>query len=135
MKKTLKILSIAFLIFLSLGAIFGSYALISDPSGANFDWTTDILLGTPFNNFLIPGIILLIVNGLFPLYAVYLLFRNSKCISFYMILQGLILVFWLTAEIIFNPELYSELMHPMFYAIGLIIMILGILQRKFYMTA
>ena len=114
MKATLKVLSIIILVFLAIGAIFGGYALISDPSGANFEWTSELLDNTPFNNFLIPGIILAVVNGLFPFFIVYLLLKSSKCISFYMIFQGLMLIGWLRAEIIFNAELYHSLLHPMF---------------------
>ena len=132
MKATLKVISIVILVFLALGAIFGGYALISDPSGANFEWTSELLDNTPFNNFLIPGIILAVVNGLFPFFIVYLLLKNSKYISFYMNLQGLILIGWLSAEIIFNAELYHSLLHPMFYTVGVLLIILGLLQRKYY---
>ena len=68
MKAAIKVISIIILVFLALGAIFGGYALISDPSGANFEWTTDLLNNTPFSNFLIPGIILAVVNGLLSIF-------------------------------------------------------------------
>ena len=76
MKNVLKIISIIILCFLSFGAFYGSYVLITEPSGANFDWTVDLLKGTPFKDFLIPGLILLFANGLFPLFILYAAFRN-----------------------------------------------------------
>jgi hypothetical protein len=54
------------LIFLSLGALFGGGVLVVDPSGEFIQMPVTILKDSPFNNFLIPGLILFAVLGVFP---------------------------------------------------------------------
>ncbi len=62
-------LLIFLLFFNALGAYYGSYMFISDPTGGAIQMPLDKLQGTPFNDYLIPGIILLLVNGIFPTIA------------------------------------------------------------------
>jgi hypothetical protein len=54
------------LAFLGVGAIFGGVVLIISPSGKLFGMPLSILDNSPFNDFLIPGIILFLVLGLSP---------------------------------------------------------------------
>ena len=132
MKTLLKVLSIIILCFLGFGGIMGGITLISDPSGGKFEWTLEILEGTPFKNFLIPGIILIIANGLLPLYIAVEAIRKRFFYPLFMMVQGLILIIWLTAEVLFNPALYSSLLHPIFYATGGVLLVLGAFQVKYY---
>lgn len=68
MTTTLRILALFLLLFLGFGAIYGALMLISDPSGGKIEWSLELLHGTPFSTFLIPGIVLLLTIGLFPVY-------------------------------------------------------------------
>ena len=54
------------LLFLSLGALFGGAVLVLDPSGGLLQIPVTILENSPFNNFLIPGLILFTILGVFP---------------------------------------------------------------------
>ena len=54
------------LLFLSLGALFGGAMLVLDPSGGLLQIPVTILENSPFNNFLIPGLILFTILGVFP---------------------------------------------------------------------
>lgn len=65
----LRWLLILLLLFNALGAYYGSYMLLLDPSGEAIQMADGILEGSPFSSFLIPGIILLLVNGLLPTVA------------------------------------------------------------------
>ncbi len=58
MKKSVKILSIFLLLFIGLSAIGGGGMLIYDRTGNFMKFPLDLLDQTPFNNYLIPGIIL-----------------------------------------------------------------------------
>ncbi len=62
-------LLIFLLLFNAIGAYYGSYMFISDPSGSKIKMPIEMLQGTPFNDYLIPGFILLMVNGLLPTIA------------------------------------------------------------------
>lgn len=53
--------------FLGIGGIIGGGGLIIDPSGSLLQIPNSLLEHSPFRNFLIPGIILLLVLGLMPI--------------------------------------------------------------------
>ncbi|PAF30432.1 hypothetical protein [Paenibacillus sp. 7516] len=53
--------------FLGIGAIIGGGGLIIDPSGNILQMPNSLLEHSPFRNFLIPGIVLLLVLGIMPI--------------------------------------------------------------------
>ncbi|WP_336780410.1 hypothetical protein [Paenibacillus illinoisensis] len=53
--------------FLGIGAIVGGGGLIIDSSGSLLQMPNSLLEHSPFGNFLIPGIILLLVLGIMPI--------------------------------------------------------------------
>ena len=118
------------LLFLALGGIYGGIILILDPSGSQMGWTTDLLHGTPFSSFKIPGIILFLFNGLLPAVIFVVGFLNNPGWFKLVIIQGLILIIWLTTEVLLNSDLYSPLMHPIFYFIAVILIFLGLILNK-----
>jgi hypothetical protein len=59
-----------------VSGIGGGVALASDPSGGNVGYPVSWLEGTPFNDYLIPGLILGLLLGVAPLLAVYGLLRR-----------------------------------------------------------
>jgi hypothetical protein len=65
----LRWLLILLLVFLSVGAFYGGISMLLDPSGRLLQASTDMLQGSPFRNFLVPGIVLLLFNGVIPLVA------------------------------------------------------------------
>lgn len=73
------------LLFLGISAIYGGYNLIADPSGQQIQIPNGWLELTPFQNYLIPGIILFTVLGVFPLIVTVLLFFKPD----WSIMQGL----------------------------------------------
>ena len=76
--KSIRNIHLILLSFLGLSAIGGGAALIISPSGKLLGGLPlSILARSPFNNFLIPGIILFTVLGLFPSVLVYFLFKKT----------------------------------------------------------
>jgi hypothetical protein len=61
------------LLLLGLNGLAGGIGLFGDPSGQAIGFPLDWLENTPFNSYLIPGIILFIVLGVFPLVVMVLL--------------------------------------------------------------
>ena len=55
----------------AISGIYGGLTLVIDPSGALLQMPISLLHGTMFTNFFIPGIILLVLIGLFPLFLIY----------------------------------------------------------------
>jgi hypothetical protein len=52
------------LVLLGVGAAFGGFLLVIDPTGVRMQWSIALLEHSPFQNFLIPGLILGIVFGI-----------------------------------------------------------------------
>lgn len=59
------------LTFIGVGAIISGAMLAVVPDGHLMKWTTSQLAGTPFRDYLIPGMILLLFVGVFPLFVAY----------------------------------------------------------------
>lgn len=54
-------------LLLGIGAVFGGVVLVIDPSGELINMPITLLENSPFDSFLIPGIILFVVLGVLPL--------------------------------------------------------------------
>jgi hypothetical protein len=65
------------LLLLGISAIYGGYNLIADPSGNQLQLPRGWLELTPFPNYLIPGLILFSVLGVFPLVVTILLYLKT----------------------------------------------------------
>lgn len=123
MKKT-RMIIIVILFFNALSALYGGGSLIFDPSGDFLQLPIRFLESTPFNDFLIPGIILFSVNGLFNLYVAILGIRKSDFFTLLTILCGLLLIIWLTVQIIIIKEFFAPA-HLPYYIIGILLIFLG----------
>jgi hypothetical protein len=66
------------LAFLGLGALAGGGALIISPSGELIGMPLTLLAHSPFNNFLLPAIILFIVFGILPLLLMFALVKKPQ---------------------------------------------------------
>ena len=104
--------------------------LISDPSGFSMQLSTDLLNQTPFDNYMVPGIILLVAVGFMSIMVAILAIRMSTKYPLWIVLMGIILFIWLTAEIILNVEFYYPLYHIPMYTISLLLAVVGAKLRK-----
>lgn len=64
--------------FQALGGLYGGATLVLDPSGNLLGLPLSVLDNTAFTNFLVPGLILLVVLGLFPLVVTVALWLRPK---------------------------------------------------------
>lgn len=64
--------------FLAVGAFYGGIALIISPDGSIFKMPVEILTNSPFSNFLIPGIVLLLVFGVLPVFVIFSMLLKPK---------------------------------------------------------
>ena len=72
---------IALLLFLAVGAIAGGSVILSDPSGAFAQMSPRDLAGSPFPDFFMPGLVLLIVLGFGSALAAFLLWKLPGRVS------------------------------------------------------
>lgn len=107
----------------ALSAIPAGISMIIGPDGSGMDLDPSWLERSPFESFLFPGIILLIFIGILQLIGAWLTFRRSMIAGIFGVAVGLILIFWLLAQIY-----YLELTHflqVVFFVIGLLEVYLG----------
>ena len=112
--------------FNSLSALGGGLLLIIDPGGDKTQMPIEWLKDSPFNDFLIPGIILFVFIGVFSLISAIAVIKKTNKYQLLIITQGLIMLCWLTVEIIIIKSFYAPL-HVPYYLTGLALIILGTL--------
>jgi len=86
-------------LFIGVGAVAGGLALILDSSGANVRMPLEMLNRSPFTDFLIPGIVLLIVNGLGSIAGGILSFKLFRYAAETALVLGAFLVAWILIQV------------------------------------
>lgn len=133
--KTRKIL-IFWCLFIGICAVFGSIGMFIDPTG-NLMKMNDILpyfkvlpfSDILFQNYIFPGIALLIVNGLSNLLAVYLLLKNKKAGIVLGTIFGFTLMLWITIQFVILP---TNTLSITYFIFGLLQLITGYMTYVFY---
>jgi hypothetical protein len=95
-------LYVALAVFLSLSALSGGYFLWSDPTGKAMQLSLDWLKPTPFKDYLIPGLILFSVLGVYPLFVIYGLLAqfSGRWVWLAAVLLGVATLVWLIVEVL-----------------------------------
>jgi len=85
--------------FQGLSGIAGGFGLMADPTGVSLQIPLEWLDGSPFTDYLIPGIVLFFVLGLIPLGVVYGLWKRKKWSRLAALAVGAALCIWIAVEI------------------------------------
>ena len=85
--------------FIGLGAIGGGFMLVIDPSGSTLGVPLNFLEGSPFPDFLIPGIFLFTVNGIGSVAGAVLSFMRRGYAKELAMVLGAILVAWIVIQV------------------------------------
>jgi len=136
---------VAVLILQAAGGLGGGAALIASPKGGIIRLPLSDLAGSPFHDFLIPGIILFVVLGLAPLLVAWaLLYR--PLVAFLQAVNpfrrqywawtaagviGVGLLIWIAVEVAIIP---FSVLQPFYAAVGLVIIVLTLRRavRDYY---
>jgi len=86
--------------FIGLGALAGGFMLVKDPSGRALGLPISFLEGSPFADFFIPGIFLLLVNGAGSMMGAGYSFTKRRYAPELAMALGLILVAWIVIQVI-----------------------------------
>jgi hypothetical protein len=97
--KEARSIAIIALIFLGLSCVIGAIPLIMNPTGEPWNMPQSLLQYSPFRSYLVPGIILLIANGLLSLWVFGLTVDKHPGFGWWVILQGVVLLGWLAVEV------------------------------------
>ena len=118
MKTIVKIIAVILLLLNGIGALYGGFMLIADPSGSILQMPLSYLEHSPFVDYLIPGIVLFIVNGIFSFVAIAALFLKTQRYSLFVMFQGILLSGWIVVQMILLKMFYPPL-HLTFLFLGL----------------
>lgn len=122
-------LLIACIIFQGISGLFGGLGLILDPTGKTLNIPLSWLDGSPFTNYLIPGLILFFVLAVFPIYTALGLLNNKFVYWQLSLMLGIALLIWIVTEIIIIGYQSNPPLQLIYGILGIIILSLT-LQPK-----
>ena len=123
LKRYLRFTSISLLLLTAMNAAVAGVLFIIDPSGHTMGMSVSYIKDSPFNSYLIPGIVLLIVNGLLNFIAAYFVCKKKPFASLLVIIQGILLSGWIVIQVIMVKDI--SLLHIIMFTIGTILTISG----------
>ena len=126
--KTVRWAGIALLFFLAASAIIGSLPMLAHPHGSPWSMPQSMLRYSPFPSYLIPGIVLLVANGLLALWALSLALAQVRRCGLWTALQGCVLLGWLVVECIMIRLVAWP--HYLYGAVALGLIAAGLLLRR-----
>jgi hypothetical protein len=126
--------------FLSLNGLGGGIVFMIKTDGSLMGMTTEWLAKTPFQSFLIPGICLFLLNGVFPLIALIGLIARKENKFFnalnvlpdklwgwtFTVYSGIITITWIIIQQLITNFFVLQ---PIITAVGLLILIFCLMPR------
>ena len=124
--RYLKIPIVVLLLFQGISGLFGGLALILDPSGSIINLDIKLLSYSPFSDFFIPGLILLLVLGIYPIMLLFGYIKDRNWTRMGMIILGIALPIWIMVEIILIGYIKEPPLQLIYGLTGLIILVLAL---------
>jgi len=131
MKLLLKIVASVLLLFNGIGALYGGLMMIMYPDGSGINLSTDLLEHSIFNSFLIPGVVLFLVNGLLSFFIFGAVLFNHKKLWRLVTFQGIVLIGWLIIQILMIHRIYY--LHLVMCVVGACLIFQGFIADRFLM--
>ncbi|MCK5089736.1 MAG: hypothetical protein KAQ88_07140 [Hyphomicrobiaceae bacterium] len=114
--------------FIGLGALGGGFMLVRDPSGSALELPMSLLEGSPFPDFLIPGMFLLAVNGVGSMIGAGLSFTRRRYAQEIAIVLGAILVAWIVIQVVIISSFHW--LHVLYFILGVVELGIGLYIRR-----
>lgn len=114
--------------FIGLGAVGGGLALALEPSGANLRIPVELLKNSPFLTYLVPGIVLFIVNGLGNLAGSAATVARYRYAGETAMVLGSFLVAWIILQVYWIASFHW--LHALYLGLGFLEFVLGWALRK-----
>ncbi len=118
--------AIALELLLAVGAIGGGMALILGPRGEILPLPVSALAGSPFDSYLVPGVILLTVLGIGPLVAAIVSWRGAAVAPLVAVAIGGALLVWLAVQIAIIGFSLDPPLQPIYLLLGVVILCVGL---------
>jgi hypothetical protein len=130
---------------LGISAFAGGASLMLAPDGSLLDIKQSWLQHTPFSNYFIPGLLLFLLNGIFPLLVFFGLifkpdweifdrfniYKDKHGAWTYSLISGIIVLIWIIIQQLMTAYFWLQ---PLIAAIGLLIIIITMMPGviKYY---
>jgi hypothetical protein len=115
-------------LFIALGAVGGGLGFVLEPNGAYLGMPLEMLDASPFSDFLVPGLVLLIVNGFGSIAGSIASFRLSRHAAEIALALGTFLVAWIVIQVYWIHAFHW--LHALYLFLGMIEFALGWFLRK-----
>ncbi|HKL27650.1 MAG TPA: hypothetical protein VJ898_00150 [Natrialbaceae archaeon] len=115
---------VAAFVFLAFTALYGGAALVAAPDGSFVDAVVPVdqsdLAGTPFDDYTVPGVVLIVAIGVVPLVAAYGLSVRTEWAWYGAVAVSVLLLGWLAVEYLLLG--YFSVLQPLYalFALGLL---------------
>ncbi|MEI2401517.1 hypothetical protein [Niallia taxi] len=116
------------LLLVGISAVAAGIGLVFKPNGSSLGMSVELLADSPFQSFLIPGIILFIINGLGSFSGAILSFKRHALSGIVTIVLGFAMIIWISVQIYWIG--WMNWMQTFFFLVGIIEVILGTIVRK-----
>jgi hypothetical protein len=117
--------------FIGITAIAGGFRLVSNPNGTS-DIPIEWLNSAPFTNYLIPGLVLLIVIGFGNVLGGIFSFLSKRYAGGIAAILGTFLILFMTIEVWFVG--LRTFLQPLYFMLGTIVLILGLKLFKLFIA-
>jgi hypothetical protein len=115
--------------FIGITAIAGGFRLVSNPNGTS-DIPIEWLSNSPFTNYLMPGLVLLIVIGFGNVFAGIVSFLSKRHAGSIAAILGTFLILFMAIEVWFVG--LRNFLQPLYFILGAIVLILGLKLVKLF---
>ena len=122
----------AFQAFIGITAIAGGFRLVSNPNGTS-DIPIEWLNSSPFTNYLIPGLVLLIVIGFGNVLGGIFSFLSKRYAGGLAAMLGTFLILFMAIEVWFVG--LRNFLQPLYFILGAIVLVLGLKLFKLFIIA
>jgi len=122
-------LATGLLVFEGLGGLWGGVSLVARPDGSLMQLAPALLEHSPFADYLVPGLVLLAVNGLVPLLAAALWLRRNPWAPRATLLAGVLLSGWVCCQVLFIRTFFPVL-HVSYFVLGGVLAGLGLVEAR-----
>jgi hypothetical protein len=111
------------LLMVAIGALYAGVGLILKPDGSYLGMNVNLLRNSPFESFLIPGIALLIVNGLGSILGSLLSLKRSPLTGHVTLILGVCMIIWIFAQLYWIG--FQSILQVVFIVVGILEIMLG----------
>ena len=112
-----------FQLAMALTAGAGGVGMLGDPTGGNMGFSSEQLNGTPFSDYMIPGLFLLLVIGVGHLLGGIVTFTRYRYAGEIAMFLGVLLIIWIVVQVMLLG--LASILQPAYFLFGVVEILLG----------